>query len=153
MEYSNLSSLILEFKFLSFHSRLISHLWLNDFWKYLFSYKTFFSPFPDVTLYFIPLIILTIWLLKWTLPKYFTPSRLLSGKESTCNAGDEGSIPGLEGSPREGNGNLLQYSYLENPIDREAWRAIVPGVAKRLDTTLQLNNHWITLLKNISYCL
>ena len=60
----------------------------------------------------------------------------LSGKESACNAGDEGSIPGLERSPREGNGNPLQYSYLENPIDREAWRATVPGVAKRLDTIL-----------------
>ena len=39
------------------------------------------------------------------------------GKESACNAGDPGSIPGLGRSPGEGNGNLLQYSCLENPMD------------------------------------
>ena len=42
----------------------------------------------------------------------------LSGKESPCNAGDTGSIPGLERSPGEGNGNPLQYSCLENSMDR-----------------------------------
>ena len=52
------------------------------------------------------------------------------GKESTCNAGDPGSIPGLGGSPGEGNGNPLQYSCLENPMDRGAWQATVHGVAK-----------------------
>ena len=51
-------------------------------------------------------------------------------KTSACNAGDPGSIPGLGRSPGEGNGNPLQYSYLENPMDRGAWRAIVHGVAK-----------------------
>ena len=44
--------------------------------------------------------------------------------ESSCNAGDLGLIPGLGRSPGEGNGNLLQYSYLENPMDRGAWWAI-----------------------------
>ena len=52
------------------------------------------------------------------------------GKESACNAGDLGSIPGLGRSPGEGNGNPLQYSCLENPMDREAWWATVQGVAK-----------------------
>ena len=47
----------------------------------------------------------------------------LDGKESACNAGDLGSIPGSGRSPREGNGNLLPYSCLENPMDREAWWA------------------------------
>ena len=42
------------------------------------------------------------------------------GKESACNAGDPGSITRLRRSPGEGNGNPLQYSYLENPMDREA---------------------------------
>ena len=42
----------------------------------------------------------------------------LDGKESACNAGDLGSIPGLGRSPGEGNGSPLQYSCLENPIDR-----------------------------------
>ena len=43
---------------------------------------------------------------------------------------DARSIPGLERSPGEGHGNPLQYSCLKNPVDRGAWRAIVPGVAK-----------------------
>ena len=51
-------------------------------------------------------------------------------KESACNAGDPGSIPGLGRSPAEGNGNPLQYSCLENPMDRGAWQAIVHGVTR-----------------------
>ena len=51
------------------------------------------------------------------------------GKQSACNAGDPGSIPRSGGSPREGNGNPLQYSCLGNPMDRGAWRATVHGVA------------------------
>ena len=52
------------------------------------------------------------------------------GQESACNAGDTGSIPGSGRSPGGGNGNSLQYSCLENPMDRGAWRATVHGVAK-----------------------
>ena len=52
------------------------------------------------------------------------------GKESACNAGDPGSIPGSERSPGEGNGSPLQYSWLENSMDRRAWEATVHGVAK-----------------------
>ena len=51
-------------------------------------------------------------------------------KESTCNAGDLGSIPGLGRSPGEETGYPLQYSCLENSMDRGAWRATVYGVAK-----------------------
>ena len=50
--------------------------------------------------------------------------------ESACNAGDVSSIPELGRSPGEGNGNALQYSYLENSMDRGAWQATVHGVAK-----------------------
>ena len=56
-------------------------------------------------------------------------------KASACNVGDLGSIPGLTRSPGEGNGNPLQYSCLENPMDRGAWRAIVYGVPKESDMT------------------
>ena len=49
---------------------------------------------------------------------------------SACSAGDLGLIPGLGRSPGEGNGNPLQYSCLENPMDRKAWWATVHGVAK-----------------------
>ena len=52
------------------------------------------------------------------------------GKESACNAGDPGSIPGSGRSSGEGNGYPLQYSSLENPIDRGAWQATVHGVAR-----------------------
>ena len=52
------------------------------------------------------------------------------GKASAYNAGDPGSIPWLGRSPREGNGNPLQYPCLENLMDRGAWWATVHGVAK-----------------------
>ena len=51
-------------------------------------------------------------------------------KNSPGNAGDAGSIPELGRFPGEGNGNPLQYSGLENPMDRGAWRATVHGVAR-----------------------
>ena len=52
------------------------------------------------------------------------------GKESTCNAGDQGLIPGLRRYPGEDDGNLLQYSCLVNSMDRGAWQATVYGAAK-----------------------
>ena len=52
------------------------------------------------------------------------------GKESFCSAGDLGSISGLRRCPGGGNGNPLQHSCLENPMERGAWRATVHGVAK-----------------------
>ena len=53
-----------------------------------------------------------------------------------ANAEDAGSIPGLERSPGKGNSNPLQYSCLENPKDRGAWRASVLGVDKELGDDL-----------------
>ena len=61
--------------------------------------------------------------------------RLSSSSSNAGNAGDDGSIPGLGKSPGEGNGNPLQYSCLENLMDRGAWQAIVPAVAKKLHMT------------------
>ena len=59
----------------------------------------------------------------------------LSGKESACNAGDAGRIPGSVKSPGGGYGNPLQYSCLENPMDRGAWWATYsPQRRKELDT-------------------
>ena len=57
------------------------------------------------------------------------------GKESACNAGDLRLIPGSGRSPGEGKGYPLQYSGLENVMDREAWQATVHGVEKESDTT------------------
>ena len=67
--------------------------------------------------------------------------RKLSGKESTCQAGDLGSIPGSGRSPGERNGNPLQYSCLGNPMDRGAWRSAHHGMAKQLVTTEWLSNN------------
>ena len=64
----------------------------------------------------------------------FTPGDSDS-KESACNAGDLGSIPGLERSPGEGNGHPLKHSCLENPVDRGTWQATIHVVAKEMDTT------------------
>ena len=68
------------------------------------------------------------------------------GKESACNPGDLGSIPGSGRSPGEGNGNPLQYSCLENPMDGGAWWATIHGVAK---SWTQLSN----FKKEITQCL
>ena len=64
------------------------------------------------------------------------------GKASAYNMGDPGSFPGLGRSQAEGNGNPLQYSCLENPMDRGAWEATVHGVAK---SRTQLSNFTLTL--------
>ena len=60
-----------------------------------------------------------------------------NSKESACNAGDPDLLPGLGRSPGEGDGYPLQYSCLENPMDKGAWWAIVHGVAK---SQMWLNN-------------
>ena len=62
-----------------------------------------------------------------------------ASEESACNAGDLGSIPGLGRSPGEGNSYLLQYSGLENSMERGAWQAIYsPWGCKELDMTERL---------------
>ena len=66
----------------------------------------------------------------WTRLKRLSSSSSSSGKESACKAGDMGPIPGSGRSHGEGNGNPLQYSCLENSMDREAWQATVHGVTK-----------------------
>ena len=54
-------------------------------------------------------------------------------KESACNAGDPDLIPGSGRSPGEGNGNLFQYSCLENPMDRGAWQGTVMGLQRETE--------------------
>ena len=73
---------------------------------------------------------------------HLIPPTLLSGflggsvvKNPPANAGDVGSIPSLGRSLGEGNGNPLQHSCLENPMDKEAWQATVHRVTKELDMT------------------
>ena len=70
------------------------------------------------------------------------------GKESACNAGDLGSIPGSGRSPGEGTGNPLQYSCLENSMDRGTWQAAVHGVTKSRTRLKRLSTQPVNNAKN-----
>ena len=79
----------------------------------------------------------------WTLPLClagYSPPGGLDGKESACSAEDPGSIPGSERFPGEEIGYTLQYSCLENSMDRGAWQCTIHGVTKS-DLTKQLTLH------------
>ena len=82
-------------------------------------------------------------------PAQLASQEVLEVKNLPASAGDVrdmGSIPGLGRSPGGGHGNPLQYSYLENPMDRGAWQAIVHGVTKswtRLSMRKNVWNQWI----------
>ena len=77
---------------------------------------------------------------EWTLRMCDHGGRVNS-KESTCNMGDLGSIPLLGRSPRGGHGNPLQYSCLENPMNRGAWWATVHGITQSQTWLKQLSTH------------
>ena len=72
------------------------------------------------------------------------------GKESTCNERVLGLTPGLGRSPGGGHGNPLQYSCLENPMDRGAWQTTVHGVTKS-QTRLSDLAHWNDRRASVSY--
>ena len=78
--------------------------------------------------------------------------RWLSGKESSCSAGDPGSIPRLGRSPGEGNGNPLQYSCLKNPMDRGArWATVHEVTTSRIGLSPHIRASLITLKCHTSY--
>ena len=74
-------------------------------------------------------------------------------KESACDAGDLGLVPGLGRSPGEGNGNPLQYSCLENAMDRGAWWAVVRGVTKSRTRLSSRHFHFQFINQNMKYSL
>ena len=79
-----------------------------------------------------------------------------AGQEPACqcrDARDAGSVPGLGRSSGEGNDNPLQYSCLENPMDRGAWQAVVHWVTKELDTTEYAHTHTHTHTHRYRYVL
>ena len=75
-------------------------------------------------------VVSTIAVFSWFLYSHRTSLVAQTVKASAYNAGDPGSIPGFGRSSGEGNGSPLQYSCLENPMDRGAWQAAVHGVAE-----------------------
>ena len=72
-------------------------------------------------------------------------------KNPSSNAGDAGSIPRSGRSPGVGNGNPLQYSHLENPMDRGAWQATVHGVTKSR-TGLSMHTHMQGIIRKSFLC-
>ena len=70
------------------------------------------------------------------------------GEESACNARDPGSSPGLGRSPGEGDGNPLQYSCLENSMDRGAWWTVIHGVPKESNMTEVTNMFTLIVFSN-----
>ena len=72
----------------------------------------------------------------------------VKSEKCACNEGDPDSMTGSGKSPREGNGNPLQYSCLENPMDGGAWQATVQGVSK--SQTRLTNNHTCTYVYILS---
>ena len=111
---------------------------------------------------FSPALIPTLWTHKstysfslGTIWEYITYSWSFPGgsavKNLPANVGDMGLIPGLGRSPGEGNGNPLQYSYLENSMDRGAWRATDHGVAKSWIRPYNNNNLYLRIIKAV-YC-
>ena len=109
--------------------------------------------FDEIIILFQILLICIVIMYNNGLPKW------CSGKESACQAGDTGLIPGSGRSSGEGNGKLLQYSCLENPMDRGAWRATVHGVAESdmtewlslsLSVVFSFSFQWIYILPDIS---
>ena len=73
------------------------------------------------------------------------------GHESACNTGDPGSIPASGRSPGEGNGNPLQYSCLENSMDRGASQAIVHGVHRESDLIDRLTHAFNAIMRALTY--
>ena len=69
------------------------------------------------------------------------------GKEFACNAENTGAIPGLGRSPGETDGDPVQYSWMENSMDREAWWATVHGVAKSQTQMNEFHFHFFTFPK------
>ena len=81
----------------------------------------------------------------WLSPTFPHVSDVSDGKESACSARDLGSICGLGGSLGEGNSNPLQYSCLENSMDRGAWRAT------ESDTTEQLTQQLLLVRADVTF--
>ena len=82
---------------------------------------------------------------------HFTSLPVAQKAESACNVGDLGSVPGLGRPPGEGNGNLLQYSCLENSTDSQAWQATVFRL-QRVGHDWATNTYYLLYLGRVPFC-
>ena len=111
---------------------LVSSFYSSKFSRVSWSYR------------FLCFVVVAVRHLSWNIPEVGASQVALVVRTLPANAGDirdMGLTPGLERSPRGENGNLLQYSCLENPIDRGAWWATIYGVAE-LEMTEWLSTHF-----------
>ena len=110
-----------------FHVKKILNQWILDYCRNI--RKTIIESSIKYGMY--PSGLLNVWIIITAniFSAYYVPGGSDS-KESACSAGDLGSIPALGRTPGEGHGNPLQYSCLENPMDRGAWQVTVHGVTK-----------------------
>ena len=92
-------------------------------------FEVFVYTVKVISFFFVIFLIFFFLILSWDIADYRLPSGSDS-KESACTLGDLGLIPGSGKSPEGGNGNPLQYSCLENFMDRGAWRATLHGVTE-----------------------
>ena len=99
--------------------------------------KEIIITFPSISCFSIPVMVLPAWLPRASQ----VPPVVKNLPASAVYVRDVGSIPGLGRSPGGGHGNPLQYSCLENPMDRGAWRAVAPGVTKSWTQLNQLSTH------------
>ena len=115
-------------------------LWQSAFYVWILNFKVYWNIIDYILFegYYINLIATLI-------DKRVFPG-VSDGKESACKVGDLGLTSGSERSPGKGNGNLLQYSFLENSMDKGAWWTIVHRVAK-------IRHDWSDLVctKNVLY--
>ena len=123
-------SYYLQTSYLQIDSILLFVFLLKDGREYIYIYITFWYSFNFFVIWRLAAV---SWHINFRTSKARASQVVLVVKKLPANAGDlrvTGLIPGLGRSPGGGHGNPFQYSCLENPMDREAWWATVPGVAK-----------------------
>ena len=127
--YSILAHFSISFLLLCWVVGVLYIFWILTFVRYMiFNYLLYFMGFLFTLLFVLMHRSFKIWHSPYLLTQLIKNKSAM--QESPCKAGDPGLIHEFERPPGEGNGNPLQYSWLENPMDRGAWLATVHGVTR-----------------------